>query len=91
MIARYLQEQSSGSDVGSLLMGFLDFYGNHVRFSIAVVDPLRFVRDHILTLFRCSSTPDQQASACVTDSTLQDQFTSKGATQDMTRRYVVGH
>ena len=33
MAARYLQEQSSGADVGSLLMGFLDFYGNHVRTS----------------------------------------------------------
>jgi hypothetical protein len=31
MVARYLQEQTSGADVGSLLMGFLDFYGNHVR------------------------------------------------------------
>ena len=31
MVARYLQEQSSGADAGSLLMGFLDFYGNHVR------------------------------------------------------------
>lgn len=30
LVARYLQEQSSGSDVGSLLMGFLDFMGNHV-------------------------------------------------------------
>jgi len=28
MIARYLQEQSSWGDCGSLLMGFLDFYGN---------------------------------------------------------------
>ena len=31
MTARYLQEQSSSwGDCGSLLMGFLDFYGNHV-------------------------------------------------------------
>jgi DNA polymerase sigma len=31
MTARYLQEQaSSWGDCGSLLMGFLDFYGNHV-------------------------------------------------------------
>ena len=30
MAARYLQEQESVADVGSLLMGFLDFYGNHV-------------------------------------------------------------
>ena len=30
MLARYLQEQqSSWNDSGSLLMGFLDFYGNH--------------------------------------------------------------
>jgi hypothetical protein len=29
MVTRYLQEQSS-LDVGSLLMGFLDFFGNHV-------------------------------------------------------------
>ena len=30
MVARYLQEQSpSCGDCGSLLMGFLDFYGNH--------------------------------------------------------------
>jgi len=29
MTARYLQEQASAADVGSLLMGFLDFYGNH--------------------------------------------------------------
>ncbi|VEU35781.1 unnamed protein product [Pseudo-nitzschia multistriata] len=30
MLARYLQEQPlSNSDYGSLLMGFLDFYGNH--------------------------------------------------------------
>lgn len=35
MVARYLQEQSSGADVGSLLMGFLDFYGNHVRSTVA--------------------------------------------------------
>ena len=28
MVARYLQEQSSWGDCGSLLMGFLDFYGN---------------------------------------------------------------
>jgi len=28
MVARYLQEQSSWLDCGSLLMGFLDFYGN---------------------------------------------------------------
>lgn len=33
MVARYLQEQSPGADVGSLLMGFLDFYGNHVSFA----------------------------------------------------------
>lgn len=33
MTARYLQEQSSSwGDCGSLLMGFLDFYGNHVCF-----------------------------------------------------------
>jgi hypothetical protein len=33
MIARYLQEQpSSWGDCGSLLMGFLDFYGNNVSF-----------------------------------------------------------
>jgi DNA polymerase sigma len=31
LVARYLQEQSSSwGDCGSLLMGFLDFYGNHV-------------------------------------------------------------
>lgn len=31
MTARYLQEQSSSwGDCGSLLIGFLDFYGNHV-------------------------------------------------------------
>jgi len=29
MAARYLQEQVSGADVGSLLMGFLDYFGNH--------------------------------------------------------------
>ncbi|CAN0244752.1 unnamed protein product, partial [Phaeothamnion confervicola] len=29
MVARYLQEQSWQMDTGSLLMGFLDFYGNH--------------------------------------------------------------
>lgn len=33
MTARYLQEQSSSwGDCGSLLMGFLDFYGNHVSY-----------------------------------------------------------
>ena len=36
MVARYLQEQSSGADVGSLLMGFLDFYGNHVSATISI-------------------------------------------------------
>jgi hypothetical protein len=30
MVARYLQEQESWGDCGSLLMGFLDFYGNNV-------------------------------------------------------------
>jgi hypothetical protein len=29
MLARYLQEQPSSGDSGSLLMGFLDFYGNY--------------------------------------------------------------
>ncbi|GAX24190.1 hypothetical protein FisN_4Lh279 [Fistulifera solaris] len=29
MVARYLQEQESWGDCGSLLMGFLDFYGNN--------------------------------------------------------------
>ena len=29
MIARYLQDQERGLDIGSLLMGFLDFYGNY--------------------------------------------------------------
>jgi len=29
MAARYLQEQQQQMDTGSLLMGFLDFYGNH--------------------------------------------------------------
>ncbi|CAN0151344.1 unnamed protein product, partial [Ectocarpus fasciculatus] len=29
MVARYLQEQTSQMDSGSLLLGFLDFYGNH--------------------------------------------------------------
>ena len=34
MVARYLQEQpSSWGDCGSLLMGFLDFYGNNVSLS----------------------------------------------------------
>ena len=34
MVARYLQEQdSSWGDCGSLLLGFLDFYGNHVSSS----------------------------------------------------------
>jgi Cid1 family poly A polymerase len=37
MVARFLQEQSPGADVGSLLMGFLDFYGNHV--SLALLFP----------------------------------------------------
>ena len=33
MVARYLQEQpSSWGDCGALLMGFLDFYGNHVSY-----------------------------------------------------------
>ena len=30
MVARYLQEQTMLGDCGSLLMGFLDFYGNCV-------------------------------------------------------------
>jgi len=37
MVARYLQEQpSTGGDCGSLLMGFLDFYGNHVSAHLLV-------------------------------------------------------
>ena len=33
MTARYLQEQATAwADCGALLMGFLDFYGNHVSF-----------------------------------------------------------
>jgi DNA polymerase sigma len=33
MVARYLQEQASAyGDGGSLLLGFLDFYGNYVSF-----------------------------------------------------------
>ena len=38
MTARYLQEQtSSWGDCGALLMGFLDFYGNHVSFPRGVL------------------------------------------------------
>ena len=31
MVARFLQEQSSVTDIGALLLGFLDFYGNHLN------------------------------------------------------------
>ena len=38
MTARYLQEQPvPWADCGALLMGFLDFYGNHVSFPSAPI------------------------------------------------------
>ena len=49
MVARYLQEQSSGADVGSLLMGFLDFYGNHVCATIAIFVAI-LITAHMLLL-----------------------------------------
>jgi hypothetical protein len=67
MVARYLQEQpSSWGDCGSLLMGFLDFYGNCVSFFVVsrACAILRFdnrLTDTIVTLR--SSTQDLRESA----------------------------
>jgi hypothetical protein len=83
MVARYLQEQSSGADLGSLLMGFLDFYGNHVRIFLATL-PLFGIRDFSNTdthlriryfFYVSSSTLDLRVLVCENDSTLLAQIT----------------
>ena len=69
MTARYLQEQStSWGDCGSLLMGFLDFYGNHVsgnRWHIVQLN--RNNSGLILSLFsvQCTDYWDKRAQSPV--------------------------
>ena len=72
MIARYLQEQpSSWGDMGSLLMGFLDFYGNNV--SSLWADPINALSLVSLTHFLvCPSlTLDPRESVFDTGDTFQ--------------------
>jgi DNA polymerase sigma len=54
MVARYLQEQATAyGDGGSLLLGFLDFYGNYVSFwSISCGFPRRGCDSHLENCFR---------------------------------------
>lgn len=53
MVVRYMQEQATETDIGSLLMGFLDFYGNHVR----LLDGFRFCLLHLATILWLHSSP----------------------------------
>ena len=51
MVTKYVQEQDRGLDVGAMLMGFLDFHGNHVglkALAVAIIHTLFRIRSLIL-------------------------------------------
>jgi hypothetical protein len=77
MVARYLQEQpSSWGDCGALLMGFLDFYGNHVSYCLIASLFLHICETNRSSFYKFSSLiQEQPGSVFVIVSILKDPTT----------------